>query len=808
MPNSFKYQAAPTDKSAFHALLIERTSAWCLVPFVETVGANLCQNFYFLLKNGPSLCLENEVCEENIGAILCVLDLFASGIQNTYQRFWKSWEWAWIPHLSNPTAIFINTLKNVLNENKKAKMLIVYLSQKDLKKIEAQDKSETETSRNKIYKKFAKQCSLDDSLELLSAYFKVDILLITNPENTLNAPFSQADIALYNTHAIAERHITHFNYSLDFTIETRNDLIQTNPLTLTLLVEHLKTRDLEYLSLMHQQARYCELLGELLHPFNVFSSVFLGLFPYMILMFQTIGMLYNTKPKEIDNNIFLANLICILGIRFGLGKGTVNNALRREMAEKNLKKFGHWLLYQEGASFFITALLNTFFGMMFFTPFSWNPKKGAYYIIPALLRLLGITVGISISLFYLYVALFTQVGIELLIKTFMRDFNIKDNALIEAYDYLRFTIDLVCVISSLSYNGLLTQYIESCNKCDAIAKRFEHWIAPPGKTFAEILFRKYVDQNSSPAHNPREQYKNFREQLQIIINTLPPTAPLWQTWFFLWFHCDTLSAEPNRATLEQFGILYENSNKNNGGNGARSAHDLRVDLLNAGLSSDYFKLDQQTQEQVFKTRDDMLYDVNFSQHLSFYYSLSCNPHASLETQSMFTRQSAIQQKDPHLERILNSLNTAHHTSEENTPFWVHIGNLGDIAVFGMSATFAIAGLFAISLKIDSMPFLASIASGLIKISAALILGISAGLANLIFTYAAAAPGQMKAWSLLSKAIKQSSCVSSCTFFFCGSEADHSITTPLLDSVGSLPELANNGDRSPTRPKLDVSPTAL
>lgn len=600
------------EENTFYHLLLQQASAWDFLPFIETVGANLCQNFYFLLLHSQKLCTANSTgCQENIGIILCCLDFFASGTQNTYQRFWKSLTWVWLERLSSPTKQFIIVLKEHLEKNKKTSALVVYLSRKDYAEIQHQDDNENQSYNwPNLRKKFVKHCTLQDSLELLAAHFKVDIILTTTQTDEITHSLSDEAVSLISPRANnLANSILHFNYSRDFTIKNQILPVQTRTLTLR--------------ELLHNPC-HGELLTATYHlPNKVLSLVFLEAIPYLMLIFQTIGMLSKIIPNS-DKNLALANTVLFFGACFGWGKGSVNNALRRAMAEENLKKFGQFKLYRDSSIYLGTALLNIIYALLFLVPIPglWNPRQFAFYLIPALFRLLGIIAGISISLFYLYVGLFTKDGFEFASKTLMRDFGTNSDAFISFYEKkLRFYIDFGCVISSLSYNGLLTQFIESCNKLDVFAKKIENWIEPPKETDALTLV--------SP-------------------------------------------------------------------------------------------------------------------------------------------------------------------SKEKTPWWVHVANIGDILVFTMSAEASINTLIEKNLANSFIPGLSLLRGFLIFMHYALIGGITAGLANFIFTYAAAAPGQMEAWGKLSNSAKSSTAYkhinSWCSFnraswsdegSSCGFEGQDSTRTPLL-----------------------------
>lgn len=110
----------------------------------------------------------------------------------------------------------------------------------------------------------------------------------------------------------------------------------------------------------------------------------------------------------------------------------------------------------------------------------------------------------------------------------------------------------------------------------------------------------------------------FTLQLQPIIDTLPPSIPLWQTWYLLWFHELELLAQenPRALTIEKFRALSLASHQNSGQGGVELANNL-MQQLPADLSNCYFKQDPKTKQKIFRTRADMEQTVSRLQYNPF-----------------------------------------------------------------------------------------------------------------------------------------------------------------------------------------------
>ncbi len=503
-----------SDKRKFYDLLIKQLQARDLIPFLATVGANLTQNSYFLLENSELWC-STDTCATGLGATLCAVGSVASGIQNTYQRFWKSVMWAWMSRLSAPTALFIHSVNDFIQakleqdkENKEAKHLVINISQENLKAIQEEE--------------------LKSSLDLLQAYYGIGI-------------------------------------------DLSNDQVESLDIEKGLEIQSL-VNDWIY---VYENKSSCEKLTENFSGLDLFGVPFLYVIPLGMLMSQTIGMMSKINPHG-NENIFIANIVCLLGMLFGAGKWQVNNTLRLKMANDNLRALIDSDSYVKFGEFFFTSIIRKlFYGCSFLIPcISWDLKQAGSNIFSAFVRLFGIFIGVSISLFYLYVGLFTKDGIEFALKTITNDLGVDSQSSLTAYNSIRFYIDVVCVISSLFLNGILTQLPESIKKCDDLAKKIEKWADPS-------------DQTSSPS-----------------------------------------------------------------------------------------------------------------------------------------------------------------VSKEVIPVWIHAANVIDICVFALSAMTSIAGLLMLLME-SGCSFIVPVVAFLQKMHYAEVAGVCAGVANLIFTYAASAPGQMDAWKLLS-----------------------------------------------------------
>ncbi len=425
-----------TDKSKFYQLLIGQLQARDFIPFFETVGANLCQNFYFLSKNADLWCSSDNTCSMGLGLSLCVLDFVASGIQNAYQRFWKSVMWAWMSRLSSPAKSFIHSVDEFIQATQaenKGKTLVIYISQENYDAI----KDEKE---------------IKNSLDLLNAYYGIGVsLYIGEKDQTINQVESDD-------------------------VESQIEVAST-------------VKSWEF---FHENKSHCELLTEAANPLNIFSSIFLLSIPCGMLMAQTIGMMSQINPKGNDS-IIIANMVCVLGAAFGIGKWQVNNTLRLKMANDNLRAMMSPSLYLACGNFFFTSVMKFFYGFLFLVPFfSWNPKQAMSYTLPAFFRLFGIFIGINIALFYLYVGLFTKHGIEFFLNTIMKNCGVDSQEVIASYEGFHIYIDIICAISSLFFNGILTQLPESIKKCDDLAKKFEKWADSSEQSSSVSVSKKEV----------------------------------------------------------------------------------------------------------------------------------------------------------------------------------------------------------------------------------------------------------------------------------------------------------------------------
>lgn len=110
----------------------------------------------------------------------------------------------------------------------------------------------------------------------------------------------------------------------------------------------------------------------------------------------------------------------------------------------------------------------------------------------------------------------------------------------------------------------------------------------------------------------------FDEKLPLILNTLPPSIPLWQTWYLLFFHGPELLTEPDtkEVTIKKFTALYNASHQNHGQKGRELAAEL-MKALPEDFSSCYFKVDRQTGKRKFRTREELEQTVRYSKYNPF-----------------------------------------------------------------------------------------------------------------------------------------------------------------------------------------------
>ena len=432
------YSNLKTDisKTAFYQLLINQMQVRDCIPFFETVGANLCQNFYFLSKNADLWCSSDNTCSRELGLWLCVLDCVASGIQNAYQRFWKSVMWTWMSRLSTPAKSFIHSVDDFIQETpaaNKGQTLVIYISQQN-------------------YAAIQEKIEITNSLDLLNAYYGIGISLCIGEKNQTINQVGNADI------------------------ESQTEVAST-------------VKSWEF---FHENKTYCEIFKKNVAPLNLFSSIFLLSIPCGMLMSQTIGMMSKINPQG-NKNIIIANMVCLLGAAFGIGKWQVNNTLRLKMANDNLRAMISPSLYLDCGNFFFTSIMKIFYGFLFLVPFfSWNPKQAMSHTLPAFLRLFGIFIGINIALFYLYVGLFTKDGIEFSLNTIMKNCSVDSQEVIASYEGFHIYIDIICAISSLFFNGILTQLPESIKKCDDLAKKIEKWVDSSEQSSSVSVSKKEV----------------------------------------------------------------------------------------------------------------------------------------------------------------------------------------------------------------------------------------------------------------------------------------------------------------------------
>ena len=168
-----------------------------------------------------------------------------------------------------------------------------------------------------------------------------------------------------------------------------------------------------------------------------------------------------------------------------------------------------------------------------------------------------------------------------------------------------------------------------------------------GLLFTHYLALHYINNNLPVAssvenfHPDLKIFEDFSSRLAEIINILPASIPLWQTWYMLWFHGQELLAQlnPHKQTIEKFEILYANSNKNNGQGGVTLSQKL-MSALPTDLSSSYFKQDPKTQERLFKTRKELQQQVAYSH----YNPANCIPlfassyHTASQTLEIFSQK--------------------------------------------------------------------------------------------------------------------------------------------------------------------------
>lgn len=107
----------------------------------------------------------------------------------------------------------------------------------------------------------------------------------------------------------------------------------------------------------------------------------------------------------------------------------------------------------------------------------------------------------------------------------------------------------------------------------------------------------------------------FEKNVQSIINVLPTSVPLWQTWYLLWFHDQELLEESNlhERIIEKLRILCVNSNKNNGQDG-RDFLDQLLKALPPHLTNNYFKQDSHSHQLRFKTRKELQQQIVYAHY--------------------------------------------------------------------------------------------------------------------------------------------------------------------------------------------------
>jgi hypothetical protein len=69
----------------------------------------------------------------------------------------------------------------------------------------------------------------------------------------------------------------------------------------------------------------------------------------------------------------------------------------------------------------------------------------------------------------------------------MKNCSVDSQEVIAAYEGVHIYIDIICAISSLFFNGILTQLPESIKKCDDLAKKIELWSKPSSSDVADKI---------------------------------------------------------------------------------------------------------------------------------------------------------------------------------------------------------------------------------------------------------------------------------------------------------------------------------
>lgn len=477
------------DLKEFYTHLIDILHWRDVFACAGTVGANLTQNFYFLINNAEFFCAQENACSLSLSIVFCVVDFFASGTQNIYQRFWKSVMWSWISRLPTPTKIFVNALhefmrqkiaeKNSTNQNK---TIHIYMDDATYEKINAIVKASLFQSTFVNNERL----NLEKSLKLLKAAYKVRDIQFYHHDLHAASTDEESKKDTVNNQTDTTQNDWHFNYN--------PENVSHLPKNISAEIPVISFERMRY-ELLHNETNhytgyvFTQYLPEKIRLSrdnvstllaNIFVSAFRFLFlrsmPLIIFVFQTVGMLADISNEK-KPNLALDNIVCFFGMLFGYNKWKVNNAMRWDLANKNLFDLCRPTFYGECFRYLLLNVCHFLFSPIYLLSCSTQGVKDFFKQFGAAsLRLFGILLGIHISLFYLYVALFTKHGIQFTLNTGMTDIGLDSHPVLKEYEELHTYIDIFCAIASLFFNGILTQMRESINKCDDLAIRFENWM--------------------------------------------------------------------------------------------------------------------------------------------------------------------------------------------------------------------------------------------------------------------------------------------------------------------------------------------
>lgn len=530
----------------YYELVIEDLTLLDLLPFIGTIVANLIQNCFFLLQNAKLACGTDHTCSSTLPILFCIIDIAASGMQNIFQRFWKSLTWAWIAKLPPETARFVRTLRFFFETHKEQSYAIVIHTPR--------------ATFSESYQSFAK------AERFMQAYKKDHDLVF---ECTGDTDMHSADLV---------NGATHLWYDPSQGIIKSYDTEEIRPVVIP---------------------SYLNLEGLIKFPL-------LALVPLVMFLFQTIAMLSKIFEKK-TSTLYIAILICLLGGMCGYAKYITNSRMRLLLAYKNWDELKKLSSYEKTVIYLARIPLNLIYGLCCLIYgvgclicglrplYTKSFYEGIKYTLKPILHLFGLFVGLNIVSFYLYVGLRTSEGINFTLNTAVhvcKRIHKASNSevLLDGYDAAHPYVDLLCAISSLLFNGILTQMRESINKFNSFAIKLEQYIDTINGDHHQGNVNTGSDLGEQLLSSPRENDQSNQQSVSIsglidMLHTLYNRHSSTPWWIHIAIIIDVmvfgLSARAAIAGLLKLSVIKHSAL-------ARSLPDYYPELAGAGAAISNF----------------------------------------------------------------------------------------------------------------------------------------------------------------------------------------------------------------------------